>query len=420
MNVTFKLSMEDARSMATRAETLATDFDTAILERSNAVRTILDRTTAEKRDLNADEKKAYDRFLGDQDELYKLRSLVARERADEAAAARGIIGTISGGRGSVNQTDRFGEAIRAGLLEVVTGRAAAVTVDPAEYRTITEAGDADVLVPTYLAQPALTLRPKTVVLSLPGIRVETVTSDRARFPRLGASTVTGVAEATALDEDSPDIDAVDVVMQKYGAIDYVSTELIEDSPSAALALVGENLIEATARKIDAGFLQGLGAQDMVGIRNTPGINTTSVAGTPADFDKFNDAIYEAELDNADPTAWVMHPRAWNTLSKIKTGISSDKTTLLEPNPQQRGRTLLGLPVFTSTQITLTEGATSAGSWAAVLDPSQLIVCERRPAMVEISRDFKFSEDLVSVRVTARYGLGVLNPEGVSILTDIRA
>jgi HK97 family phage major capsid protein len=109
----------------------------------------------------------------------------------------------------------------------------------------------------------------------------------------------------------------------------------------------------------------------------------------------------------------MHPRSWNTLSKIKTGIASDQRTILEPDPEIHADTLLGYPVAQSTQITLTEGATNVGSWAAILDPAQLIIGERRAPRFEVSRDFKFDPDVIAVRVTARYGFAALNPEGIS-------
>jgi HK97 family phage major capsid protein len=56
----------------------------------------------------------------------------------------------------------------------------------------------------------------------------------------------------------------------------------------------------------------------------------------------------------------------------------------------------------------------------LLDTSQIVVCERRPARLEISREFAFDTDRIAVRCTWRGGLAVLNPEAVSLLTDIRA
>jgi HK97 family phage major capsid protein len=109
------------------------------------------------------------------------------------------------------------------------------------------------------------------------------------------------------------------------------------------------------------------------------------------------------------------------LAKIVTGIASDQTTLIAPDPREAtGASLFGYPVRMSSQITLTEGATSIGSWAALLDTSQIIVTERRPPTLEVSRHASFSDDRIAVRATWRGGLAVLNPEAISLVTDVRA
>ena len=114
----------------------------------------------------------------------------------------------------------------------------------------------------------------------------------------------------------------------------------------------------------------------------------------------------------------MHPRTWKTLAGNKTGIAPDKTTLLERDPQSGPSMLLGYPVAFSSQITLTEGTN--GSWVSLLDTSQLMVCERRPARLEVSRDYAFDTDRVAIHATWRGNLAVLNPEAISLLTDVRA
>jgi HK97 family phage major capsid protein len=218
-----------------------------------------------------------------------------------------------------------------------------------------------------------------------------------------------------------DVDSVDLLASKYGVMTLLSSELVDDCPADALEIFGQNLVESLGRKLDAHMLEGAGSgNDLVGLRNTPSVNTTSIAALPTSFDKLTDVLYEARVDNATPTAWIMHPRSWRVLSQIKTGLASDQTTLLEPNPQQGPQTLLGLPVLQSSQVTVTEGATNVGSWVAAVDGTQVLVGERRPARLEVSRDFAFDTDRVAVRATARYGFALLNPEGVSLGTDLRA
>lgn len=343
----------------------------------------------------------------------------ARIEARQAEAARIRVADGDGDMGNRGRFD-LGASLRDAIGEVREGRASAFVELPQMSNTLTTAGTGGYAVPMEIRSPIETMRAMSIVMSLPGIRVESMASDRVRWPRLSQATVSEVAETATLPDAATDIDAVDVVAAKFGSLQYLSTELEEDLSSAALTAIGQNLVKSLATKVDLGLLEGTGAgPGIVGIRNTVGVNSTSLAATPTNFVKFRDAEYELALDNGSGVVWVLHPRTWKTLAGIKTGISSDETTLLEPDPQQGPRTLLGYPVATSSQITLTEGA-GAGSWAALLDTSQIVVCERRPARLEVSRDVAFDSDRLAIRCTWRGGLAVLNPEAVSLVTDIRA
>lgn len=329
--------------------------------------------------------------------------------------------------------DGFGRALMDGLEEVITGRSAAAYIDPAtamrtdrEQRAILETAAPGVMVPMQLNGAVFTLRASSIVLGLPGIHILPMESDRMRFPRIAGVDAagndlaySGIQEVTSITESTPDVDAVDLVAAKFGVYHTLSTEFVEDATGDALALFAQNMMIQLGLKVDYAMLQG-GGTDLVGIRNTIGISTTSVAGLPADFDKLTDTVYAAEAANAHPAVWIMHPRSWAVLSKIKTGLSGDKTTLLEPDPEITANTLLGLQVRKSTQISLTEGAATAGSWVAAVDSSQLVVGVRRAPLFEISRDAAFQSDAIAIKVTARYAFGVLNPAGISIATDVRA
>lgn len=336
-------------------------------------------------------------------------------RVAEAAALR--VQHLSQFGAATDSRASLGAAIMDAIAEVRDGRS--VSYVDLENRALSEGGSGGYGVNTQMGAAVTNMKARSIVMSLPGVQTLPMTSDRMRWPRFGTATVGAVGEAATLTAAATDLDAVDVVAQKYGTYELLSTELEEDFSTNALAAIGENLLKQLALKVDLGLLEGTGAADVVGIRNVVGANSTSLAGTPANFVKFRDAEYELRLDNGEPTVWVMHPRTWSRLAAIKTGLASDETTLLQPDPQQGPRTLLGYPVAFSSQLTLTEGATTAGSWAALLDTSQLIVCERRPARIEVSRDYKFENDQIAIRATWRGGLAALNPEAISLVTDIR-
>ncbi len=369
---------------------------------------------------NASQRNELDRYASDIAAAeHRLQDIHGREqREHEGDQLRALTGQVFGSTAPAGPS--IGAQLRDAIGDVMDGKSTAFVELPTMRDALYESGSAGDGVPLQIKNPVATLTANSVVMSLPGIRHESMTSDRAVFPRIGAATAAGTAEGATLTAADSQVDSVTVTAQKFSTYELLSSELAEDASNGALDAFSANMLKHLALRVDLGLLAGDGASDIVGIREAAGANSTSVAGTPSNFADFRTAEYELRVDDADPRVWVMHPRTWNTLAGIKTGISSDETTLLEADPQQGPKRLLGFPTSFSTQITLVEGATNVGSWAALLDTSQLVICERRPARLEVSRDFKFDEDKIAVRATWRGGLAVLNPEAISLLTDIRA
>ena len=121
---------------------------------------------------------------------------------------------------------------------------------------------------------------------------------------------------------------------------------------------------------------------------------------PADFDKVAEAVYQLELNDGNPGAWLMHPRSWRIYKQIKTGISSDKTTLLQPDPSADVKTLAGLPVYTTSSISITTGATLGRLNRRRRRPESARHRHPTCSALEISRDVVFSTDQVAIRAHA--------------------
>ncbi len=326
---------------------------------------------------------------------------------------------IFGGPSRASNT--VGSNLADAIDNVRSGRVATAMVDLEVHNGLTEGGDFGQGVPTQFGDVQRTLRARSVVMGLPGLRQVEMSSDRLRYPRIGEATAVAVAEEEQFTEDTPDLDTVTLQAAKFVVYTEMSDELQQDFNADAMDVIGSNMLDGLARKVDYELLEGDGSSGIVGIRNWPGINTTSVAGVPANFAKFAEVEYELDAANADMdlATWLMHQRTWFELSKVKTGISSDETTLLQPDPQMGAKSLLGYGVRKSSQITLTEGA-GAGSWAGLVDASQMVVGIRHPAQVEVSRDFKFDQDIIALRAKTRIGFAVINAGAVSIATDVRA
>jgi HK97 family phage major capsid protein len=418
------LTIDDLRRIASAAvpDPGRVDLDAERLSHLTTLERVMAATEGRAR--KADEQRLIDRAA----EAVDLIDLTTRKmhaghkapldrRVSEAASLRARNPHLfpDSGRSEVNLGARLADAIG----EVREGRAQAF-VD-FDTRALAESNTGSYGVNTVMGDPVYSLAANSVVMALPGVRMVTATTgDRMRFPRFNAVTVGGVAESAALTAAAADLDAVDIVFQKYSTYETLSTELEEDFSAPALTVLGERMLRDLGARVDSGLIQGTGAADTVGIFSQAGVSTTSVAALPADFDKVDEAIYQLELNDGNARAWLMHPRSWRILKQIKTGISSDKTTLLS-DPQNAPSQLRGLPVYTTSGISITSGATSVGSTAAVLDPSQIVVVTRRAPRLEVSRDVAFSTDMVAIRATTRIGLGVIDPAGgISLLTDIRA
>lgn len=367
----------------------------------------------------ADEQRTVDKLMNETEAIGAFLSAFHAREAQGIALRAPIYDAIYGGGES--RTDTFGAAIANAIAEVRDGRTTAF-VDVPNQRALSTTNSGGYGIVTDLANPISALAASSIVYQIPGInQITATTGDRMRFPRWNAATVGGVAEGASLTAANTTLNAVDVIFTKYSSYETLSTELEEDSNFPALQALGARLIKDLAVAVDSGLLQGTGAASTVGLFNQAGVSTTSMAALPADFDKLLEVIYQMEQNDGNPSAWLLSPRSWRILQQIKTGLASDKTTLLSPDSQSAARTLLGLPVLQSSSISDTTGATSVGSTVALVDGTQLAVVTRREPRLEISRDVNFSTDQIAVRCTTRVGLAVYDAAGgVSLLTDLRA
>ena len=348
-------------------------------------------------------------------------------RISEAAALRQIQERQFGNTGAGPSTparlgNQFGEAIANAVAEVRNGRSVAY-VDYPEQRALAGSGIGGYLINNEVGAPVMALSAASVIMSLPGVRNITVTTgDRLRLPRLNLTTVSGVAEAATLPSAATDLDALDIVFQKFATYELLSSENIEDANSDALSILGERMLKDLAVRVDSGLIQGNGASDVVGIFNQPGVSTTSVAGVPT-IAKSQEAEFQMLNNDGKPSAWIMAPRSWIGTAgfrRIVTGVASSIQPVLQMDPSQNVNTLSGYPVYLSSSISTTSGATSVGSTAALVDASQLVIVTRRAPRLEVSRDVQFATDSVAIRATTRMGFAVLDAAGgISLLTDIR-
>lgn len=205
----------------------------------------------------------------------------------------------------------------------------------------------------------------------------------------------------------------------------VSIELIEDAfgDSDALAAVYEEaMARAIAEGIDKAALIGKGTDnEPLGVQNVTGINSVSMGtngATPTDYDKFLDVVYELENDNFEPGAFLYSARTANTLRKIVTGITSDKTKL---EPPQR---LKELPTLITNQMgnAQTQGTDTASSSAFCAEWRHMLIGYRPNLGIRVQADHSKKGDTgqVVLRFNARADIGLLHKPAFCTLLGLKA
>ncbi len=212
--------------------------------------------------------------------------------------------------------------------------------------------------------------------------------------------------------------------KKLGALVQASNEVMADASGNLRQFVEMDLLKTMSAKLDYELLEGTGAgAELTGLRRLTGPTVTTLgsgSGAVVTPDNVLDAITRCKTNNADPKVIVCHPRTAGQLIKAKGG---DANYYLVPNlANSPAPSLFGLPIVTSSQISITEdvgGATK--SWLAVVDPAQLVVGRRLEINLFLDPYSKSDYDSVLVRATARFaGLGILNAGAVEIIAGLAA
>ena len=288
--------------------------------------------------------------------------------------------------------------------------------------------DGGYLVIHQLGPIADRLRPNAVVLQA-GPRIVPMASAAYKLPRVTASaTAYAVGEGATITESSPSFGTMLLTAQAYAARTVGSAEWFEDAQSDPRSILADDLSKQLALKADADFLQGDGTSTapLIGFRHYPGVTATALgsgAGATPTLDNLQDAIYRMRANNGRPSAWFMHPRTLNTLRKLKTGLSGDNTYLLRHDPTAEGPDrLFGLPVYTTSQIAITEtvGGSTDCSYIVLADMSQVVVGVRGGVSTLYDEYSYAASRQVQVVMSMRVAFGLINLAGVEVITGVRA
>ena len=258
-------------------------------------------------------------------------------------------------------------------------------------------------VSSLLIQP---LEAQSVVLSS-GVRIFD-TAEPLRIPKLITSTEPGwVGEGELIPEHDVDFDEVRLMPTDRKSIKTLirfTNELLRQSVIGLDAVLKARLVSDVSRKLDTAFLTGDGTDNSVtGIINQTGVQTGVLDAS--DPDSLLDALALASAAEVTPNRWFISGADFFTMRKLKD--ADGKYLIVSDLTADAKYTLFGVPVTVTNKL-------PAGT-AVLANMSEVAVARDTNPTVKLL-DQRYAEyDEQAIRVTARFDLGLLRPEGVIVL-----
>lgn len=272
------------------------------------------------------------------------------------------------------------------------------------------------------------LRARSVVLAAaPQSSIFETDGVPLRIPRLDDVDLTDPwrAENTLIDEVDPVFGEVVLLpssLKSLKALHRYSNELARLGVVEVASVLGDALVREIALAWDKAALTGDGAVNTVlGLSNQPGVTTQAAVGA-IDVDVLHDAEGLLLAANGDPmdAAWFMNPRDLIALRKQREGAGSGQY-LIHPDASEGGRyTLLGHPVYVTTQIAADGGVGTNESTIILADMAQVAIGVDVAPRAEILRETYGDFDQQALRIVARMDIAPLNPAAVIVLDGVTA
>ncbi len=386
-------------------------------------RALVDKATADKRELTDAEKTAFDKFKA---EIQELEAQEQRAQFLDDMERRAEGQPVDKAAVQLEQRVSVLEVLRAQMLGQPLTGAAAEYHQEAERRTGRKAQGAFVpmaaieqrapnttatapeIVPT-VHRPDLyigALREKLVARSL-GIRVLTGLSGNLSIPKYGSGLETGwVAENSPVPDGVMAFDSVTLGPKHVGGKTEMSRQLIQQSSPDIEALVRDDLAFLIARQIDRAIIAGTGAaNEPLGVLNLPGIQT----GTLAALTWPNVLAFAQKLEDKEIAGGT-----WLTGATVKNKLAVTLKNAGLPGYLLEGASMADRPVVMSRHV--------PAETIVLGDFSQFMlgVWSELDILVNPFAEPSYSRGGVQVRAMATVGTACRHEEAFVVATDVEA
>lgn len=375
----------------------------------------IDTAEAEKRDLDAEETKAYDERNSRMDVIdARLKELVEGEKRakDAEEAFNSLMQTERTGPPAPGGEEDTNAKLRA-FFRGEAGRAIDIKGDGAKAPFRRSAAESRVLsglsagagantIPTsfYNQLIAHLIEVSGIMMAGPTV-LNTDSGEALQVPKTTShSTAALIAEAGTIGPSDPVFGQVTLNAYKYGLLLQLSRELIDDTGVNLQGYVSMQAGRAVGNAFGAHAITGDGSAKPNGVVTAATLGVTGgtgVVGVPTS-DNLIDLMYSviAPYRNSPSCGWLMRDATVGAVRKLKdsTGQYLWQPSLVAGAPD----TLLGKPLNTDPNV-----AATALSAKSVLfgDFSQYFVRMVNGLRFERSDDFAFNTDLVTYRCLIR-------------------
>lgn len=391
------------------------------------MRAMLDKASAEKRNLSGDEAAKFDVIKSQVTELEAaeqrqayldnlersqvtdkpLKALEARVSLTDAILAQIEHRSLTGALAEFAQEQqRHGvTASRGGVL---------VPSSVFEQRTTQTTTSQSKIVPDdYRPDQFVGLFRNAMVMRSLGARILTGLRGDVVIPRqTGSHSAYWVAEGDALTESNQTFDNIKMSPKHVGALSSVSRQLLQQANPSIEQLIRDDFVQVIGLAIDKAMLHGLAANDEpVGILNTTGIQTGSLA--TLSWAAVVELLEALELENVTPNAIITHPGAATKLKTTLKSATAGSEYLLEA-----GR-MAGLPVNVTNQLEAKTGNPATGR-VLLGDFSQLIVGQWSSAEI-LANPYGtgyYEKGDIQLRILATMDMVCRNPKAFVLADDL--
>ena len=277
-------------------------------------KSILDKATAEKRDLTAEETQTYERISKELDErgqtIAKLREDEARElRMD--AATREIADQVRPVAGVQVSDDA------ASLRSLFLGEKRSHSF---ERRDIIKSSTGAPVPTSFYDQVIMKARLIAPVLQTSTV-LNTAGGENLQIPSLSTysvGTVTG--EGSAIGESDPVFNSfITLSAYKYSFLVQVSQELLEDAGVDMLSFLGDQVGNALGYAVGSALTVGSGTDAPNGIVTASAVGGTAGTATAFTADNLIDLLYSLDgaARNLPGVGWMMNGKSVGAVRKLK-------------------------------------------------------------------------------------------------------